>query len=340
MDCKKVRLVDAQSNKIYLDDLGIVSSNNSTGPIKIECVIRCSEFRGGYNLFSDVFVKDEDKFRNVTKEDLELIFDMQLYVNKSLINGGQPTLIHISEIHLSAIGKRIVANQDDKKPFYELLHTLCYELPTGYNYNKIESYEIKEGMLICYAKSASAPFGVVRPQSLQQNGTYSTYRIEKLYHQPNRQQLLASARNIVTDELVELSYSDIIYKVPYENYDKADEFAIFDDEIEEIALQPFWEDGYKGIKGNLYWQPLEEASQYIISVYKYNPSYKGIRKLYLLEKLMVERNKCWITIDNLFGDNYILRLEAENRSGEIIGRTRGIPVKYPGKQSQVQYWKD
>ena len=61
------------------------------------------------------------------------------------------------------------------------------------------------------------------------------------------------------------------------------------------------------------------------------------KKLYLLEKFAVDRNKCWITLDNLFGNNYIVQIEAENRSGLPVALSRGIPIQMPSKTNQIQW---
>ena len=62
------------------------------------------------------------------------------------------------------------------------------------------------------------------------------------------------------------------------------------------------------------------------------------KKLYLLEEFEIDRNKHWLTIDNLYGENYIIRLTAENRNGIPIAISRGIPVKFAGKENKAQYW--
>ena len=58
----------------------------------------------------------------------------------------------------------------------------------------------------------------------------------------------------------------------------------------------------------------------------------------MLEEFEVDRNKHWITIDNLYGGNYIIRLTAEDRKGMPIAVSRGIPVKFAGKENELQYW--
>jgi hypothetical protein len=49
-------------------------------------------------------------------------------------------------------------------------------------------------------------------------------------------------------------------------------------------------------------------------------------KLYLLEKYSVDRNKNWISLHNLIGSGYIAVIEAEDRSGTVIARSRGIDI--------------
>ena len=90
----------------------------------------------------------------------------------------------------------------------------------------------------------------------------------------------------------------------------------------------------------MYWQPIEDAARYKVSLYKYREGEKIEKKLYLLEEFNVDRNKHWLTIDNLYGTNYIVRITAEDRSGMPIAFSRGIAIKFAGKESKVQYWKE
>jgi hypothetical protein len=116
---------------------------------------------------------------------------------------------------------------------------------------------------------------------------------------------------------------------------------MFNDEICERELSPLFEMRKEGGKGNLYWQPIEEAASYKVSLYKYRFEEFVEKKLYLLEEFEVDRNKHWLPINNLFGNNYIIRIKAEDRSGGILAVSRGIKIKWTNttNEQKPEYWK-
>ena len=80
------------------------------------------------------------------------------------------------------------------------------------------------------------------------------------------------------------------------------EEEVFDSELCEFKLSSFWVQCQAGnYKGNLYQQPIEEAASYKVSLYKYRFEEFVEKKLYLLEEFEIDRNKHWLTIDNLYG---------------------------------------
>jgi hypothetical protein len=142
--------------------------------------------------------------------------------------------------------------------------------------------------------------------------------------------------------------------LPYKKYpERLNELVQFNDEIRERELNPLWGFGsysipnghgssnYTMSSGNLYWQKMEEAASYTVSLYKYYPNKDVEKKLYLLEEFEVDRNKHWLTINNLFGNNYIIRIKAENRSGGILAVSRGIKIKWANttNEQKPEFWK-
>ena len=117
-----------------------------------------------------------------------------------------------------------------------------------------------------------------------------------------------------------------LYPVPYEDYEALpDETAVFNQPIRETELSPFAERAdNKANVVNLYWQPIEDACGYIVTLYKKRDEKLLKNKFYLLERFEVERNKHWLTLHNLTGYGYVMIIEAEDRAGNIIARTRGI----------------
>ena len=144
-------------------------------------------------------------------------------------------------------------------------------------------------------------------------------------------------------ETIAVSSDDVnIYYLPYdepEHYLKQ-----FNDRINEPALRPrvdwYSDAGYHtGIyrrSFNVYWLPVENAVRYTVSLYRHYENGNNVRKnvLYKLKDYIVERNDCMLTVDKLFGGNYIVRVSAENRNGEIIAMSRGI------KDNEPEWWNE
>ena len=209
------------------------------------------------------------------------------------------------------------------------------------NLEVLMDFEIKQDMLVACKN---------------EGGRLKTWKVVELYHQPNYQNMLCKLQSITDATIMEIPCYPLdsngkritnndtyakktLYKVPYVEYtQRKNELEVFDIEIREAELNPFWVQSAAGSgKGNLYWQPIEEASQYTVSLYKYRPMDSLEKKLYLLEKFVVDRNKRWITLDNLFGNNYIVQIEAENRNGLPVALSRGIPIQMPSKTNQIQW---
>ena len=182
--------------------------------------------------------------------------------------------------------------------------------------------EIKEGMRVQY------------------NGQ-GTFVVTKLFDQPNQEDNLCVVERLIPKEDGENSFvvklgERALSTVPYEKYEKApNEMSVFNQPLNEPDLAAFCE--YESGSANLYWQSIAEASGYTVSLYKKHYGYYSLykHKLYLLEQYSVERNRCWITIDNLIGNGYVAVIEAEDRTGEVIARTRGIGIR---KATEYPEW--
>ena len=114
-----------------------------------------------------------------------------------------------------------------------------------------------------------------------------------------------------------------IYYLPYEEPEHY--LKQFNESINELALRPRV-DWIKESAFNVYWLPVEGAARYTVSLYRHYKDGSYVRKnvLYKLKDYIVDRNECMLTVDKLYGRDYIIRVSAENRSGEIIAMSRGI----------------
>lgn len=113
-----------------------------------------------------------------------------------------------------------------------------------------------------------------------------------------------------------------IYQVPYWTYQK-NEIAQLDEELNEKQLLPYLMND-RNCTYNLYWQPIEDAAQYIVTVYKFIELGTYYGRLYELQKVVVDRSTRYFVADKLLGETYIFRVAAEDREGNTIAQSRGI----------------
>lgn len=352
---KKVRLRDVKTSYYYTDGAGFKKFDfniSCTGTVSCKDPYyygRTIEQDKTINI-TDLYIERKDektgsKFSLLTISDAPNIFKFEkIYIHKkhrdpynSYYNNKVVDLDMLELFKFKSVSIDCVKHT--KSNYEAFWDQEVYEVPEDFNRNdRIYDYEIKEGMIVHTGTGKSD----------------GSYKIDKVYPQPNKAYKLCTITSVYGDK-TEVIYcrnmqqeirkmlgssplSFNLYKVPYEVYPKRiNELDIFDGELFEIKLSPFCEN--EGISGNLYWQPIEDAARYKVSLYKYREEEKIEKKLYLLEEFNVDRNKHWLTIDNLYGTNYIARITAEDRSGMPIAFSRGIAIKFAGKESKVQYWK-
>ena len=169
-------------------------------------------------------------------------------------------------------------------------------------------------------------------------GVNKKYVIEKVYEQPNENGYMISASPSyegAKSTTANIKFSDNIYVLPY-NEKPVSETEQFNTYNNEFALSPYAVKS--GACINVYWNKIDDAADYIISLYKkYDRHYR--QKIYHLKDYIVDRNDGFISIDGLTDDGYIVTVKAENRNGEGIALSRGILIN-GNKQCVPQYWKE
>ncbi len=323
---KKVKLSKASAEQVYSDMFGWVSP-------KIQLEVKTNAWNGQPNntrSFSanKVYIKDGVTFRNLTNAEILHIYEIHLYsVNYNsyysmpAINEGNAVEILNPEIKVS--WNRITSIE-------ELANIEVYEQEEGDSHIRVlMDYEILPEMLVRVGDSGG------------------TYIVTERFEQPNRENKLCVVEPFVTFEgdkrqaVVIGTESKKLCTVPYVKYETLpNELDTFNHPLREPDLQPLVRrvsDGHQSSikKANLFWQPIEEASAYTVSLYYYNPDEQLKHKLYPLQHFEVERNVHWLTIENLM-ENYkfIVMLEAEDRQGNVIARTRGIDIA----NGKPQWW--
>ena len=150
--------------------------------------------------------------------------------------------------------------------------------------------------------------------------------ITKIYDYPNKENLFCEIKT-ANDEEKRITYNELslIDYLPYDDtYESKVKFL--NNNLNEVKLLPYLviKDG----KYNLYWKKIDDASNYIVGLYKV-ASVHNVSELYLLNEYVIDRNTCFLTLDNLIGGNFVFKLYAENRNGERIAESRAIANGIP-----------
>lgn len=159
-----------------------------------------------------------------------------------------------------------------------------------------------------------------------------------VYEQPNESGRMFYAKpnyEGAEDEAINVTFNDKVYVLPYKEQPTPEtkQFNICKD---EFVLSPY---AVKtGQLLNVYWNKIDDASEYVVSLYK-NFDRPYMQKVYHLKDYVVGRNDGFVSIDGLTDEGYIVTVKAENRSGEEIALSRGIDVKGNGR-NVPQYWKE
>lgn len=154
--------------------------------------------------------------------------------------------------------------------------------------------------------------------------------IEK-YELPNLEQKICKVRLPDGKETDEKQVNLNLKILPYASYEN--EYAIFNRSFNEQQLQAVVQIENGTI--NVLWQTIQDAALYIVDLYRIiDKPYMG--KVYHIASFSVERTKKYFSQSGLLGGDYIVKVSAENRSGEIIAQTRGIANGFPQYFTEIR----
>ena len=164
----------------------------------------------------------------------------------------------------------------------------------------------------------------IKPNDLFYCVCYGVAKVEKVYKYPNRKNLIC---DVITERggkiEIDASCSNLYY-LPYD--EPKNQLLILDKCDNELALMPYVI--REGQTFNVYWKSIEEAADYIVSLYKIIEE-NGRKDLYHLNDYTVERNENMFVISGLIGNTFVFKVSAEDRSGKKIAVSRGIVNGFP-----------
>lgn len=164
----------------------------------------------------------------------------------------------------------------------------------------------------------------IKPNDLFYCVCYGVAKVEEVYKYPNRKNLIC---DVITERGGKIgidAFCSNLYYLPYD--EPQNQLLILDKCDNELALMPYVI--REGQTFNVYWKSIEEAADYIVSLYKIIEA-NGRKDLYHLNDYTVERNENMFVISGLIGDTFVFKVSAEDRSGKKIAVSRGIVNGYP-----------
>ncbi len=153
--------------------------------------------------------------------------------------------------------------------------------------------------------------------------SYGLAKVVKVYKYPNKSNLICdldTAKGRITKDIT----LEGLYYLPYDT--PKSKLCILDKCENELSLLPYViRDGQTF---NVYWKQVDDAADYIVSLYKII-EVNGRKDLYHLNDYTVDRNENILVISGLIGNTFVFKVAAEDRSGKTIALSRGIVNGYP-----------
>ena len=149
-------------------------------------------------------------------------------------------------------------------------------------------------------------------------------KVNKVFPYPNDKNIICEV--ILDDENKTcLGPNSELYHLPYVKVE--DLFDAINHSYDELKLSPSVErqKEYPSLY-NVYWNKLDNAFSYTVSLYKV-VVLNSRKKVLHLADYQVDRNNGYLALDKLAGENFIFKVKAEDKGGKIISESRGIRAR-------------
>lgn len=121
--------------------------------------------------------------------------------------------------------------------------------------------------------------------------------------------------------------SSEVFYLPYNK--TFDEYEILNQSIEELKLSPYVvRNNEPNHIYNVYWNKIEEACCYHVVLYKFI-EVKNAKRILQIADYEIDRNTCYLALDKLAGKDFVFKVKAEDRNGNIIAESRGVASGRP-----------
>lgn len=332
MKCKKVSIMDAIGHYIFLENYGIatifiynyyfnvgndqkIELNQLYKATTADYFSRLDDRNScAYVIRNESWDSEKYYMRDTNKRNNDYYYD---YEYNSRLRKGQEKEVKIKSLSITftiryqtSFGKNETKNKDLTLEFKNKKEM------NNYTVLLLESFDEKELKHPALAD--------IKPNDLFYCVCYGVAKVEEVYKYPNRKNLIC---DVITERGgkigIDASCSNLYY-LPYD--EPQNQLQILDKCDNELALMPYVI--REGQTFNVYWKSIEEAADYIVSLYKIIEA-NGRKDLYHLNDYTVERNENMFVISGLIGDTFVFKVSAEDRSGKKIAVSRGIVNGYP-----------
>ncbi len=145
-------------------------------------------------------------------------------------------------------------------------------------------------------------------------------KVSNLVEYPNKDDVVCEAIDVEGKKQNIKMESEVFY-LPYNK--AVDEYEDVNKSLNELKLSPYViRSREQNHIYNIYWNKIEEASCYHVILYKYI-ELRNRRRILKIADYEVDRNTSFLSLDKLVGANFIFKVKAEDRSGNIIAESRG-----------------
>lgn len=333
MKCKKVSIMDAIGHDVFLENYGIatiscysyafnVGRGEQVSPKQLFKATNADYFeslsRNGYDvnvIRNESWDSETYYMRDPNKSNNDYYYYDYGY-NHSLRKGQEKEVkikslsITFSIRYQTSFGQNKTANKELTLEFKNKKEM------NDYTVLLLEGFDEKELKHPALAD--------IKPNDLFYCVCYGVAKVVKVYEYPNKMNVICDIETERGGKTSIDSSCSNLYYLPY-NEPKS-KLLILDKCDNELALMPYVI--REGQTFNVYWKSLEEAADYIVSLYKIIEA-NGRKDLYHLNDYIVERNENMFVISGLIGNTFVFKVSAEDRSGKKIAVSRGIVNGFP-----------
>lgn len=150
-------------------------------------------------------------------------------------------------------------------------------------------------------------------------------KVSKIFDYPNKGNDICEVVDI-EDKKHNVNLDSEVFYLPYKKF--PDEYEPLNKSIEELRLCPYVARSKEMDVCNVCWNKIEDAVRYHVLVYKYL-NVRNRRRVLFVADYEIDRNTYYFALDKLVGGEFIFKVTAEDRNGNIIAESRGMTSGSP-----------